>query len=148
MENNLLRTGYVMVSRALLMAMCEKQGMAITDEEAFLRILTHVNYRNAVTWYNGVEVICVRGESVISFTGWADIFGWKRGHTRRFFERSIADGLVELVPSACPSHIRIPNYDAWTGHPDRIKKPAVTEKEITNRTLEESLSSSLTATAR
>lgn len=122
MENNLLKTGYVMVSRALLMEMCEKQGRAMTDEEAFLRILTHVNYKNAETWCNGAQVTCARGESVISFVGWADILGWKRGHTRRFFERCIAGGLVELVSDACPSHIRIPNYDAWTGKPAGEKK--------------------------
>ena len=111
-----------MVSRALLMEICEKQGKALTDEEAFLRILTHVNYKNVVTWFNGVQLTCARGESVISFVGWADILGWKRGHTRRFFERCIAEGLLELVPGVCPSHIRIPNYDAWTGLPAAEKK--------------------------
>lgn len=61
MENNWLRVGYVMVSRALLMSMCEKQGAANGDEEAFLRVLTHVNYKTKVAWCNGVEVTCARG---------------------------------------------------------------------------------------
>lgn len=127
-----------MVSRALLLTMYEKQGMAITDEEAFLRILTHVNYRNAVVWHDGVEIACSRGESVISCMGWADILGWKRGHTRRFFERCMADGLIEQVKDSCPSHIRITNYDAWVGKPAEEKK-AQTVKNAANKTLEESL---------
>lgn len=139
MENNLLKTGYVMVSRALLMEMCEKQGKAMTDEEAFLRILTHVNYKNAETWCNGIRMTCARGESVISFVGWADILGWKRGHTRRFFERCIARGLVELVPDACPSHIRIPNYDAWTGKPAGEKKALPASGNSSEMAFEDSL---------
>lgn len=127
-----------MVSRALLLTMYEKQGMAITDEEAFLRVLTHANFRNAIVGYNGVEIPCSRGESVISYMGWADILGWKRGHTRRFFERCIADGLIQQVKDSCPSHIRIPNYDAWTGKPAKEKK-ILTAKDAANKPLEESL---------
>lgn len=127
-----------MVSRALLMTMYEKQGMAITDEEAFLRVLTYTNFRNATVWYNGVEIPCSRGESVITYMGWADILGWKRGHTRRFFERCMADGLIEQVKDICPSHIRIPNYDAWTGKPTEERK-IPSAKNAANKTLEESL---------
>ena len=112
--------------------------MAITDEEAFLRVLTHANFRNVVVGYNGVEIPCSRGESVISYMGWADILGWKRGHTRRFFERCIADGLIQQVKDSCPSHIRIPNYDAWTGKPAKEKK-ILTAKDAANKPLEESL---------
>lgn len=111
-----------MVSRALLVSMCEKQGAAKSDEEAFLRVLVHVNYQAKVVWCNGTEVICARGESAISFIGWADILGWTRGRVRRFFERCIAGGLIEKVPDNCPSHIRIPAYDAWTGNPAEKKK--------------------------
>lgn len=128
-----------MVSRALLMKVYEKQGAASSEEEAFLRVLTHVNYKNTVVYCNGVQIICARGESVISYLGWADILGWTASHTRRFFFRCFAEGVIERIAGDCPSHIRIPNYDAWTGHPDRIKKTEVSEKEIANATLEESL---------
>ena len=67
MKNNLLRTGYVMVSRALLMEVYEKQGEASCNEEAFLRVLTHVNYKSTTVCINGAEVCCARGESVITF---------------------------------------------------------------------------------
>ena len=73
MKDDLLKTGYVMVSRALLLDVYGKRGAANGEEEAFLRVLTFVNYRDVVTLYNGVQVICARGESIISFAGWADI---------------------------------------------------------------------------
>ncbi|MBS7574634.1 MULTISPECIES: hypothetical protein [Bacteroides] len=117
MDLNLTNTGYVMVSRALLMSVSQKHHIASGDEEAFLRVLLHVNYKNKVLKHNGAEVTCARGESVISYLGWAEIFGWTRGHTRLFFERCFADGLLEQVPGSCMSHIRVPHYDAWTGTP-------------------------------
>lgn len=129
MEKDFLRKGYVMVSRALLMSMCEKQGPAQTEEEAFIRVLVHVNFKDAAILYNGEKLKCARGESIISFLGWSHILGWKRGHTRRFFERNITEGLIESVSDACPSHIRIPGYDAWTGTPAGVKKPGNAEKK-------------------
>lgn len=139
MEKSFLRRGYVMVSRALLMSMCEKQGAALTDEEGFIRVLIHVNFKDAVVLYNGVKLKCARGESVISFLGWADILGWKRGRTRRFFERCIIEGLIEHVPDSCPSHIRIPNYDAWTGHLTNVKKPEEVERKARESAMIEEL---------
>lgn len=122
MKNNLLRMGYVMVSRALLQEICEKKGAACCEEEAFLRVLTNVNFKPAVVFCNGAGVQCARGESVITFMGWADIFGWTRARTRRFFDRCFAAGLIERVPGCCPSHIHVPGYDAWTGQPASIGK--------------------------
>ena len=67
MDLNLTNTGYVMVSRALLMSVSQKHHIASGDEEAFLRVLLHVNYKNKVLKHNGAEVTCARGESVISY---------------------------------------------------------------------------------
>ena len=61
MKINLLNSGYVMVSRALLMEVYGKQGAALTDEEAFLRVLVHVNYKSEKTCCGKDEVICQRG---------------------------------------------------------------------------------------
>lgn len=77
--------GYVMVSRALLQEICEKKGAACCEEEAFLRVLTNVNFKPAVVFCNGAGVQCARGESVITFMGWADIFGWTRARYPALF---------------------------------------------------------------
>lgn len=115
MENNFLKTGYVMVSRALLTRMFEKHGAADSSEEAFLRLLVHANYRDAEFRTSNKKVRCLRGESVMSFAKWADILGWSRGHTSRFFQNCFKEGSVERVEDGCRSHIRIPNYDLWMG---------------------------------
>ena len=98
-----------MVSRALLQKVCEKQGAACCDEAAFLRVLINVNFKPAVVFCNGVEVQCARGESAISYSGWADLFGWTRGRTRRFFNNCFRMGLIER--EAGLTALRA----AWTG---------------------------------
>lgn len=77
MDNNSLRMGYVMVSRALLLDIYGKRGAADGEEEAFLRVLTHVNYRDTTVLHGGVQVACGRGESVISFLGRSAIWNLK-----------------------------------------------------------------------
>ena len=91
--------GYVMVSRALLQEICEKKGAACCEEEAFLRVLTNVNFKPAVVFCNGAGVQCARGESVITFMGWADIFGW----TRALQDLSSACRAVAPATSMCPA---------------------------------------------
>ncbi len=105
-----------MVSRALLMSMFEKHGEAEGEEEAFLRVLVHVNYKDkTVSSCLGENLDCRRGDSVMSFLNWGKILGWTRGRVDRFFKRCFLDGSILRVQDACPSHIRIPDYDAWTG---------------------------------
>ena len=99
--------GYVMVSRALLQEICEKKGAACCEEEAFLRVLTNVNFKPAVVFCNGAGVQCARGESVITFMGWADIFGWTRARTRRFFDRCFAAGPVSYTHLTLPTNSRV-----------------------------------------
>lgn len=114
--------GYVMVSRALLQEICEKKGAACCEEEAFLRGADKRQLQACRSILQRSRVQCARGESVITFMGWADIFGWTRARTRRFFDRCFAAGLIERVPGCCPSHIHVPGYDAWTGQPASIGK--------------------------
>ncbi len=117
MEKNFFRTGYVMVSRTLLLSMFEHHGAADSDEEAFLRMLVHVNYRDAeLERPSGRRITCLRGESVIAFATWQRILGWSRGRVMRFFNNCFRDGSVEHVEDGyCRSHVRIPDYDVWMG---------------------------------
>lgn len=107
--------GYVMVPRALLLKVFEEHPVASGDMEAFLRVLTYVNYTDKVARYRKMNINCARGESVYSFSHWADILGWTVGRTRRFFMKFIAEGNLEKVEGDCISHIRIPGYDVWVG---------------------------------
>ena len=114
--------GYVMVSRALLQEICEKKGCGMLRGRSLPAGADKRQLQPAVVFCNGAGVQCARGESVITFMGWADIFGWTRARTRRFFDRCFAAGLIERVPGCCPSHIHVPGYDAWTGQPASIGK--------------------------
>ena len=61
--------------------------------DAFLRILTYVNYAEAVVKRESRERCFVPGaESVISYSQWAEILGWSLGRTRRCF--------IRLMPTA------------------------------------------------
>ena len=115
MDRNLGTTGYVMIPRALLLKAFDEHHEASGDMEAFLRILTYVNYAEAVVRRVNTNVVCARGESVISYSHWAEILGWSLGRTRRYFMRLVAEGNIEQVKGDCASHIRIPGYDVWTG---------------------------------
>ena len=117
MEKKIFRSGYVMVSRTLLMSIFDKHGAADSDEEAFLRVLVHVNFADAeFTKSSGEEFTCLRGESVLSYSTWGCILGWSRGRVKRFFNSCFSDGSIELVEGGGKSHIRITRYDAWMGN--------------------------------
>ena len=112
MDRKLKTIGYVMIPRDLLLKAFDEHPEAGGDMDAFLRILTYVNYAEAVVKRESREVLCARGESVISYSQWAEILGWSLG---RCFIRLITNGSIELVKGDCASHIRIPAYDVWTG---------------------------------
>ncbi|WP_288259798.1 hypothetical protein [uncultured Bacteroides sp.] len=114
MDRKLKTIGYVMIPRDLLLKAFDEHPEAGGDMDAFLRILTYVNYAEAVVKRESREVLCARGESVISYSQWAEILGWSLGRTRCFI-RLITNGSIELVKGDCASHIRIPAYDVWTG---------------------------------
>ncbi len=115
MDRKLKTIGYVMIPRDLLLKAFDEHPEAGGDMDAFLRILTYVNYAEAVVKRESREVLCARGESVISYSQWAEILGWSLGRTRRCLIRLITNGSIELVKGDCASHIRIPAYDVWTG---------------------------------
>lgn len=115
MDRKLKTIGYVMIPRDLLLKAFDEHPEAGGDMDAFLRILTYVNYAEAVVKRESREVLCARGESVISYSQWAEILGWSLERTRRCFIRLITNGSIELVKGDCASHIRIPAYDVWTG---------------------------------
>ena len=82
MDRKLKTIGYVMIPRDLLLKAFDEHPEAGGDMDAFLRILTYVNYAEAVVKRESREVLCARGESVISYSQWAEILGWSLGRTR------------------------------------------------------------------
>ena len=70
LNKDLQVAGYVMIPRALLLRAFEENREAVGDMNAFLRVLTYVNYAEGMTKCCNIEVACRRGESVISFSSY------------------------------------------------------------------------------
>lgn len=150
MKNKQLKTGYVMVSRSLLLDMFAKHGEADSEEEAFLRVLVYVNYKNTdVSLRSGQRLTCRRGESVIAFSRWEKILGWSHGRVHRFFRECFCNGDIERVNDDCSSHICIPRYDLWTGRSEKNlfgKESTVTPQTSCPKTLSDELPVKASAT--
>lgn len=110
------RTGYVMVPRQLIHDTIRECPEAAGEKEAFLRVLLYANYKDSVYRKNGVEYVCARGESLFSYMHWMEILGWSRSRTMRFFKKMFDEGRLMLLDDGLPTHIRIPDYDAWIPH--------------------------------
>ena len=94
-----------------------KTGEKAADAfEAFVFVLTHVNYSTVTCNVRGHLFDCVRGESVLSLARWMEILGWPRNRTRYFFNKMFDAGIVERVANPYMMHIRIPDYDFLTGN--------------------------------
>ena len=108
--NDLKVSGYVMIPRSLLLKAFEECPEASGDMAAFLRVLTYVNYKEATVKRQESDIVCGRGESVISFRHWSEILGWSIGRTRRFFGRLMADGNIEKLKGDALTHIPVCGY--------------------------------------
>lgn len=108
------RTGYVMVPRQLIHDAIHECPEAAGEKAAFLRVLLYANYKGSIYRRNGVEYVCARGESLFSYMQWAEILGWSRSRTMRFFRKMFDDGRLVHLDDGLSTHIRIPDYDAWT----------------------------------
>ena len=109
-----LQQGYFKIPKALL-----KQQTGNKQSEtlgAFLQLLAWSNYSEMTYYIHGTEILCQRGESLISNQHWSKLFGWTCPKTARFFKRLEREGIIEILPHPEKTfHIRIINYDLWTG---------------------------------
>ena len=124
-KETLLREGYILIPKALL----KRQANSGTPGElkAFLQVLIHANYSESTYKIQTTDIVCQRGESLISQHHWSDLFKWSRSKTVRFFEKIAKEGIIEIIPHPKGIfHIHIVDYDFWTGH---ISQEAREEKK-------------------
>ena len=98
-----------MVPRQLIHDIIRECPEAAGEQEAFLRVLLYANYKESVYRRNGVAYVCARGESLFSYLQWAEILGWSRGRTMRFFKRMFACERLVHLDDGLSTHIRIPD---------------------------------------
>ena len=116
---DLLKKGYILFPKVLFEEQMKTTKGATGDFDAFILVLTHVNYSTTSCRMNDCTFECHRGESVLSIAHWAEIFGWQRSRTRYFFNKMFDNGLIEKLPNPHTTHIRVPGYDQLVGRDKR-----------------------------
>jgi hypothetical protein len=112
---NALTSGYILIPKKLLYESLKQKDNELSYLEAFLMVLTKVNFKDTVATIYNEKIICHRGESLISMCTWAELFHWKRHKTRRFFARMERNNLIQTIPMENGLNIiRVVNYDLWT----------------------------------
>lgn len=116
---NALKTGYILLPKAMLNEAFSMTNREFSDFEAFLMILTKVNYMDSVANIHGYKINCQRGETLISFEKWGNLFHWKRHKTREFFDRMEKMNLLRIISTNKYNCfiIRVVNYDLWASKP-------------------------------
>lgn len=86
LPNNLLHEGYILIPKALLKRQINDKAPG--ELEALLQVLIHANYSETTYKIQQIDIVCQRGESVISQQHWSRLFQWSRSKTLRFFQKS------------------------------------------------------------
>ena len=131
---DLLKKGYILFPKVLFEEQMKTTKGATGDFDAFILVLTHVNYSTTTCRMNDCTFECHRGESVLSIAHWAEIFGWQRSRTRYFFNKMFDNGIIEKLPNPHTTHIRVPGYDQLVGRDKREVSRSDTKTKDQHRT--------------
>ena len=115
----MLKKGYLLFPKVLFEEQIKVTKGATGYFDAFILVLTHVNYSTVECRIHQYTFQCRRGESVMSVVHWAELFGWKRSRTRYFFNKMYDEGIIERLSNPYITHIRIPDYDLLVGQKRR-----------------------------
>ena len=115
----MLKKGYLLFPKVLFEEQIKVTKGATGYFDAFILVLTHVNYSTVECRIHQYTFQCRRGESVMSMVHWAELFGWKRSRTRYFFNKMYDEGIIERLSNPYITHIRIPDYDLLVGQKRR-----------------------------
>lgn len=114
LPENLLHEGYILIPKALLKRQINDKAPG--ELEALLQILIHANYSETTYKIQEIDIVCQRGESVVSLRHWSQLFNWSRSKATRFFQKIQEEGIIKIIPHQKGIfHIHINNYDFWTG---------------------------------
>ena len=127
---NALNKGYVLVPKYLLNYRFNQKDESFSYLEAFLMLITNVNFEDRNVTIKGETFVCKRGESVLSVASWAKMFNWTTGKTRWFFDRMEKENLIRstLLNYKLKS-IAVIDYDLWTGKPGPISNMRVKNED-------------------
>ena len=128
---NALTKGYVLVPKSLLAYKFSRKDSSFSYLEAFLMVLTKVNYDDKEAKIKGETITCKRGESFLSFANWAKTLNWTIGKVRWFFRKMEEEKLVSITPLKYGlKSIRVIDFDLWTGKPSLISNMKVKNEDL------------------
>ncbi len=111
----MLKKGYILFPKVLFEEQMKATKSAVGNFDAFIIVLTHVNFSPKECQIKNLKFKCLRGESAMSIDSWAQLLGWERSRTRYFFSKMEQNGFIEKIPNPYTTHIRIPDYDLLVG---------------------------------
>lgn len=111
----MLKKGYILFPKVLFEEQMKATKSAAGNFDAFIIVLTHVNFSSLECCVRSHKFLCQRGESTMSVDRWAQLFGWGRSRTRYFFRKMIKNGFIEKIPNSYTTHIRVLDYDLLVG---------------------------------
>lgn len=119
-----LAKGYILLPKYLLETLLTNISRPMTELEALLTLLIKVNYKDTICQFEGVDVVCHRGEALYSMPHWSELFRWERGKTRQFLKRLTQEKIIETLPTLPhqTTHLRVVDYDLWTGSKQEARK--------------------------
>ena len=110
LPENLLHEGYILIPKTLLKRQINDKAPG--ELEALLQVLIHANYSETTYKIQQIDIVCQRGESVISQQHWSQLFQWSRSKTLRFFQKIQEEGIIKIIPHQKGIfHIHINNYE-------------------------------------
>jgi hypothetical protein len=112
---DILAKGYILMPKSLFLYTFSRLEKQCSYFSAFLTVVARVNYKDCVLTVNGNDIVCHKGESIISLRTWAKHFGWKLGKTRCFFAKLEKTGFIKIIHTEYGINIiRVNNYEIWT----------------------------------
>ena len=96
LPENLLHEGYILIPKALLKRQINDKAPG--ELEALLQVLIHANYSETTYKIQEIDIVCQRGESVVSLRHWSQLFNWSRSKATRFFQKIQEEGIIKIIP--------------------------------------------------
>ena len=121
LPNNLLHEGYILIPKALLKRQINDKAPG--ELEALLQVLIHANYSETTYKIQQIDIVCQRGESVISQQHWSQLFQWSRSKTLRFFQKIQEEGIIKIIRTRKESSTFI-STTMISGPAASLRKPA------------------------
>lgn len=110
----MLKKGYLLFPKVLFEEQIKVTKGATGYFDAFILVLTHVNYSTVECRIHQYTFQCRRGESVMSMVHWAELFGWKRSRTRYFFNKMYDEGIIERLSNPYTLTSAYPTTICWS----------------------------------